>query len=175
MNKLEILEGLFRYNIAGNIVDYQVSFDVTGKVYTSKALVYDLPASAQRLILGEDEEELAMQIERFRKLIPIILPLGIVNRNTFFNTELTTIQKQIDQWLAEKKHSRVRLYKLAEPETLAYYILSSFQAKSLYPDEFTSLWRKVVALIEKRNADPSTHYMIDLGRSFPHFAFNNNA
>jgi len=75
--KLNILENIFRYNFEGTVIDYQVKYDVTGKVYDAVPLVYNLPENAQRLILGENPEEKKQEIENFKNLITLILPLLI--------------------------------------------------------------------------------------------------
>ena len=83
MKKLEVLKNTLRYTIDGSVIDYDLHYDITGKIYETKALLYDLPQHDQQLILGENIEEKKNKIKHFENLLTLILPLGIVNQNRF--------------------------------------------------------------------------------------------
>lgn len=171
MSKLEILEGVLRHNIDGIIIDYKLRYDASGRVYESKALVFDLPENSQRLILGGDLGERRQSIEAFRKLTPLILPLGIVNQTSFFTAELGHIYENINRWLVEKQLSMDDLCALAEPESLAYYILNSHQFPSEYRDDFIQQWPKTMELINERHSNPQISHIRYLGCYYPQFGF----
>lgn len=172
MQQLEILEGLFRNHVDGITIDYQVRFDVSGKVYGSKALLFDLPETAQQLTLGEESrEEKKEQIEHFRRLIPVILPLGIVNQGTFYRDGLADIYQRINHWVKKNNIPPNRLHQLAESESLEYYILASFETPSSFPEDFREQWPKAMDIIREIDEKASIDKMKYLAWYYPHFGF----
>ncbi|MEM7380348.1 MAG: hypothetical protein AAF361_04025 [Bacteroidota bacterium] len=171
MNKLEKLEGTLRYKMDGIVVDYHLQFDASGAVYESRALLFDLPENTRRLVLGNDPDEKKKKIENFRHLIPLVLPLGIVNQDSFFSEELAAIYKIINNWIAEKQLSKKGLCKLTVPKSLAYYALTSHYFPSQHPDDFNKHWPKIIELIENRDDRMKMDHIRYLGYYYPQFGF----
>ena len=146
--KLTILENIFRHTVVDIVIDYQISYDITGKVYKVVPLIYQLPESAQRLILGGDKEEKKQEIEKFKNLISLILPLGIMNQSNFFQEELKEIYKAVNEEIKTQQISFEKLFKYAEKESLEYYILSSYLNQDGNPMFFNEIGGIAKALVE---------------------------
>ena len=171
MKKLEVLKNSFRHTIDDSVIDYHVHYDITGKIYEIKPLLYELPQSSQLLILGKNVEEKKNKIKHFGNLLTLILPLGIVNQEKFFSKELKNIYESINQYIASNQLSKNKLYEYAEPESLAFYILSSFQNPSSFPDNFNQIWTKTMDVIEKRNGSINIDNLRAIGYYYPQFRF----
>lgn len=168
---MEILTEILRINFEGIDIDYEVKFDLTGKIIASRPLIFDLPINAQKLILGKKQEDLKDQITSFQSLLGLILPLGIQNQSTFLAEELKIIYSNINAHLKKRGIGLSELFQYCEENSLEYYIHSSHANKEQYPDDFHKIWDNTKELIINRNTNIKTDSLRFLGYYYPQFGF----
>lgn len=171
MVPLDILEDVVRIDIDEIIIDFFIKFDITGKIHSIKPLIDDLPANAQKLILGKDAEKKRDNIEALKNLMPLIIPLGIVNQNNFFTKELSTLNKKIFDYLKKRNLSLNNIIQFTEPQSIQFYIFSSHLEASNHPNDFNLMWKKVISLIENRDGIINNENLRHLGSYYPQFGF----
>ncbi len=171
MPTLKKLKDTIRVKIDTIITDFKLEFLITGKVVSCTSLLFDLPENAQRITLGENSEEKIIKIKAFEKLISLILPLGIVNQNTFYAKELKNVYATINEELIKNNIQLNQLFELAEPYTLEFYILSSYAEPSKYPDQLNNIWGYTIDLIKGINGTMNTDNVSRIGYDFPQFGF----
>lgn len=168
---MEILTERLRTKFEGIYIDYEVKFELTGKLIASKPLIFDLPLNAQKLILGENQEDLKYQIKSFQTLLCLILPLGIHNQGSFFTEELENVYSKINAQLKKERIKLNELYKYCEENSLEYYVHSSHANKNQYPEDFQKIWDNAKDLINNRNTNIKTDSLRFLGYYYPQFGF----
>ena len=168
---MELLTERLRTNFEGIDIDYEVKFELSGKLIASRPLIFDLPINAQKLILGENQEDLKNQITSFQTLLGLILPLGIQNQSSFFAQELENVYLKINAHLKKERIKLNELFKYCEENSLEYYVHSSHANKEQYPDDFQKIWDNAKDLIINRNANIKTDGLRFLGYYYPQFGF----
>lgn len=165
------MTGIIRIDFDGIIIDYKVDYNITGKVFNSHPLIFDLPPNGQKLILGNNQEEIRNHIKVFQNLIPIILPIGIQNQDTFLSNGLNTIYNSINAQLKETGIDLNTLYQIAEENSLAYYVHASYSNPNDFPKDFHKIWTSKMGLINDRYADIKAGDLRFLGYHYPQFGF----
>lgn len=168
---MEVLTDFVRTDFEGISIDFEIMYDITGKVLNSKPLIFDLPLNVQRLMLGKNQEEIRKQIKSFEDIIGLIIPLGIQNQETFFSIELGNIYTRINTILKEANFDLSCLYKYSEENSLEYYIHSSHSKKELYANDFHKIWDITKDLIINRNSNINIDSLRLLGYHYPQFGF----
>ena len=171
--KLTVLKNIFRYDFDNTSIDYQVTYDITGKVYNAIPVIYSLPENAQRLILGKNFKEKKEEIENIKNLIPLILPLGIVNQSDFFQDALSEIITSINAEIKTQEIPLENIYEYAEEESLAYYIF--LLSSKINLDFRLSNLREITDLIKSIVKQQSNIAEFDrfrsFARSYPYISF----
>jgi len=169
--KLTILENIFRHTVVDIVIDYQISYDITGKVYKVVPLIYQLPESAQRLILGGDKEEKKQEIENFKNLISLILPLGIMNQSNFYVEELAGFYKAINDEIKSQKIIPQKLYEYAEEESFEWYILSAYLNPDIRPDPFSEFGERIKYLVQYRSNPSNLYNLTYFSKYYPSLGY----
>jgi len=168
---MEVLTDFVRIDFEGITIDYEIKYNITGKVLNSKALIFDLPINVQRLMLGENQEDIKKQIKAFEDILGLVLPLGIQNQETFFSIELANIYSSINKVLKDANIKLTSLYKYSDESSIEYYIHSSHSKKEMYPSDFNKIWETTKDLIINRNSNIKTDSLGFLGYYYPQFGF----
>jgi len=154
-HSLNILQNILRLKIKETVVDYRISYDITGKVYKVYPLIFELPKVARQLIIGKTKEEMANKIPALGCIIQLILPLGIVHQLPFLTEELKDIVGKIDKEIEQQGIVKNNLYQLAEKDSLAFYILSYFNNPSLYPHKYKAFWEQIIFFLRDKDEEIS--------------------
>ena len=96
----KILENTIQFLAKRSEFDYAIQFDITGKIYEVKPLVYELPLAAQKLILSKAHPFLERRnreiISAYADLMQLILPLCIVHQLPSMQDVFAAVIDQID-------------------------------------------------------------------------------
>lgn len=168
---LKVLESTLRLKIKESIIDYKISYDITGKVYKTTPLIFQLPEIAQQLVLGKNREEMIVKIYALEGMIQLILPLGIVGQLPFLKEELKEILKKIKKERKKKDIDKKAVFLLAEKESLEYYVLSSFMNPARYPDDFKEMWEKLANILRDRDQKINSSDLEYFSLHYPQFGF----
>ena len=141
-------------------IDYLLTVDETGHVYEAKPMVFELPETAQRLVLGETDEQLEKKIYAFAGLFKYLLPLSLANQIEAFKTAFEPLVQEIYHRLTQKGLEGLDLSVASAPDAVASKIYRFYQSHQEPERKILSLWKNIENVFEYyRKMEPS--YFLD--------------
>lgn len=151
MHTLEVLTP-FQYsvqaNIDGHLVDYLLTVDETGQVHDAQALILELPAISQKLILGEMNAWLERKIRAYTSLCKFLLPLTLAGKLPTYQTQFAPLIEEIKQRLQQKGLQWDELFAAMLPRSMASEVLNVYGKKGVDTTHLKTCWEKVIYIIE---------------------------
>lgn len=158
-------------NIDGHSFDYLLTVDEIGHVYQAQALIFDLPASAQKMILGESNGQLNRKIRAHAGLFKYLVPLALAGKLPTYQEQLAPLMEEINRRLQEKGLQWANIYPEQLSDNPANEVLMLYGKNNLKSATLKSRWEKIIALIEQQERWPSKDVQF-LGSQHPKIAID---
>lgn len=163
---LQPFEHTVQVNIDGHILDYLLSVDLTGHVHHVQPLIFELPTSAQKLILGESDGQLERKIKAYGRLFQFLVPLVLAGKLPNYQEQLGSLVDEIKQRLAQKGILWAQLPSDVLHSTLAFE-LRKFHTSQNHVDPTTKLVFESIEHIIDHLKDKSQDKLEDKLKNIP--------
>jgi len=141
-------------NIDGHLLDYVLTVNEIGHVHQAQALIFELPASAQKLMLGEADGQLMRKIRAHIGLFKYIVPLTLAAKLSAYQEQLAPLTAEISRRLQEKGLQWAKMYPEQLSDTPADEVLMLYGKNNLKSEALRARWEKIIVLIEKQKTWP---------------------
>jgi len=163
---LQPFEHAVQVNIDGRILDYLLSVDLSGHVHHVQILIFELPASTQKLILGESDGQLERKIRAYAHLFRYLVPLVLADKLPDYQKQLGSLVDEIKQRLAQRGILWTQLPSDILPSTLALD-LRKFHTSQNRVDSTTKLIFESIEYIIDHLKDESPDKLEDKLNNIP--------
>lgn len=137
--------------IDGRTLDYLLTVDETGQVFEAVPTVFDLPMSAQKLILGETDGQLERKIWAYAGLFKYLVPLALAKKIPNYQEELAPLVVEIENRLQKRGKSWARLPLDSIPDSIPRQVLTAFGHEALVLPNLSDCWEKIVIILTEKN------------------------
>lgn len=156
--------------IDGRTLDYLLTVDETGQVFEAVPTVFDLPLSAQRLILGETDGQLERKIWAYTRLFKYLVPLALVGKLPAYQEVLMPLVEEIERRLQEKGMQWAQLPIDSQNATLVEQVLNVFGRDQQASPQLKALWTTITAILENIADWRTSKAVSNMGYEYPTLA-----
>ena len=156
--------------IDGRTLDYLLTVDETGHVFEAVPTIFELPLTAQKLILGETDGQLERKIRAYTHLFKYLVPLALVRKLSTYQEVLTPLVEEIERRLQEKGMQWSQLPIGLHNVTLAEQVLNVFGRSQQASPQLKALWTTISAILENIVDWRTSKAVSNMGLAHPTFA-----
>jgi len=132
-----------------NHIEYVLEIDVTGHVYSAKAMIFELPEAAMKLSINEGNEELERKIRAYSGLFEYIVPLVLSGRLPSYTVRFESIVQEVNSRLASVSLNWGELYDKVTEGSIAQLAFIGLGNFSEPRSKMRQIWDKISTIIEK--------------------------
>lgn len=159
---MHILEALtpFQYLIEVTIddrtLDYLLTVDELGQVHDAQALVFELPPTPQKLILGTDGQ-LERKVRAHAHLFKYLLPFVLAGRLPMYQQQFAPLVEEIRQRLKDKGVQNLNLNLIPKRQLSLAVKIQKFYTG--VPSSKIQIWDNIEFVLANLNNNPETQLM----------------
>lgn len=150
--------------IDGRTLDYLLTVDETGHVFEAIPTIFELPLTAQKLILGETDGQLERKIRAYTHLFKYLVPLALVRKLPTYQEVLTPLVAEIERRLQEKGMKLEDLPDAFISSTFGLQVLSVYDPNKVASPHLVDVWTKIASIIENLGRETGSNEIWSLGR-----------
>ncbi len=154
--------------IDGRTLDYLLTVDETGHVFEAVPTVYELPLTAQKLILGETDGQLERKIRAYTRLFKYLVPLYLADKLSLPEVDMFPLATEIQQRLQTKSLVWATLPydpSIYNPAMKAINVFGTHKNNAQSP-YWIEAWEAIIQILKNLNSWDNDTYLGSFGTRF---------